>query len=147
MEVILCQDVERLGKTGDVIKVKGGFARNYLFPQKIATLATPTNLRAIEQQKSKKILQEEKVRKEAEELAKRVSAVSYSIAVEVNDLEKLYGSVAESDIAHALEIEGFHVDKKAVQIEKPITELGIYEAGVRLHPQVTAKIRLWVTKK
>ena len=147
MEVILAKDVEKLGKTGDIIKVKDGFARNFLLPQGKACLATPANLKKVEQEKANKTLREEKIKKDAEELAVKLSGISCTVAVEVNDLEKLYGSVSESDIAKAIEVEGFTIDKKSIFLEKPIEELGIYEVGVRLHPQVTAKVRLWVTKK
>ena len=147
MEVILCQDVEKLGKTGDVVKVKDGFARNFLFPNKKAYVATQANLKRIEQEKQKRAAVEEKARKDMEELAGKISKVSCSIAVEVNDLEKLYGSVTEVDIARALEAEGYTVDKKDIILEKPIEDLGIFEVPVRLHRDVTAKIRLWVTKK
>jgi len=147
MEVILCQDVEKLGKTGDVVKVKDGFARNFLFPTKKAYMATPTNLKRIEQEKQKRVAGEEKLKKDMEELAVKLSKISCSIAVEVNDLEKLYGSVTETDIAKALEAEGYTVSKKDIILEKPIEELGIFEVPIRLHHDVTAKIRLWVTKK
>lgn len=147
MEVILCEDVSQLGKAGEVIKVKDGFARNFLLPQKKAYLATPSNLKKIEEEKAKKTLVEEKHKKEAEELAAKLSKVSCTISVEVNDLEKLYGSINDIDIARALEVEGFTIDKKSVLLEKPIEELGIYDVSVKLHPQVIAKIRVWVTKK
>ena len=147
MEVILFQDVKTLGKIGDVVKVKDGYARNYLFPEKKAYLATPTNLKKIEQQKKKRQEQLEKEKDEAQVVADKLSKVSCTINVEVNDVDKLYGAVSEAEIAKALSDEGFKVDKKDLIIEKPIEELGIFEVGVKVHPQVTAKIRLWVTKK
>ena len=147
MEIILCRDVVKLGKVGEVVKVKDGFARNYLFPNKIAYLATPANLRKIEQQKAQKALQQEKIKQEAQALAEKFNKISCTVTVEVNDLEKLYGSVNESDIAKALELEGHTVDKKSIILDNPINELGIYDVGIRLHPEVTAKIRLWVAKK
>jgi len=76
-----------------------------------------------------------------------LAKVACSVAVEVNDLEKLYGSVSDLDIVRALELEGYSIDKKSIILEKPIEELGIYEVGIKLHPEVTAKLRLWVTKK
>ena len=147
MEVILSQDVQKLGKIGQVVKVKSGFARNYLFPQQLAYLATPGNLKRIEAEKTKRIELGQKVKQEAQTLAEKLSKVSCTVAVEVNDLDRLYGSISEADIAHALEQEGYTVDKKAIVLEKSIEELGIYEVGIRLHPEVIAKIRLWVTKK
>lgn len=147
MEIILCQEVMKLGKIGEVFKVKDGYARNFLIPQKMACVATPANLRKIEQQKAKQAALYKKEKEEAEESGKKFSKVSCTVTVEVNDLEKLYGSVTEADIAKALELEGVVVDKKAIVIEKPIEELGIFEIGINLHPEVTAKIRLWVAKK
>ncbi|MFA5059623.1 MAG: 50S ribosomal protein L9 [Candidatus Omnitrophota bacterium] len=147
MNVILSQDVPKLGKAGDVVKVKDGFARNFLIPGKLGMIATAGNLKRVEQDKSRRILLESKQEQEAQELAKKLANVSCTIMVEVNDLDRLYGSVTEVDIAKTLEAEGYTVDKKAIVIEKPIEELGIYEIGVTLHPKVTGKIRLWVTKK
>ena len=147
MEVILCQDVNKLGKVGDVVKVKDGYARNFLIPQKKAYVATPGNLKRIEKQRAKQVAENERALREAEELAEKLSKVSCTVTVEVNDLDKLYGSVSDADIVHALEVEGFNIDKKTVLIDNPIEELGIFEVGVKLHPQVTAKIRVWVAKK
>lgn len=147
MEVILSQDVQKLGKVGEVVKVKSGYARNFLFPKKMAYVATPANLKRIEQVEKKRRLQYEREKVEAEKEAEKLSKISYTVNVEVNDLEKLYGAVSETEIVKALEMEGFKVDKKNIVTEKPIEELGIFEVGVKLHPEVTAKIRLWVTKK
>ncbi len=147
MEVILFQDVQKLGKVGEVVKVKSGYARNFLFPKKMAYAATPANLKRIEQVEKKRRLQYEKEKVEAEKVAEKLSKISCTVNVEVNDLEKLYGAVSETEIVKALEMEGFKIDKKNIVTEKPIEELGIFEVGVKLHPEVTAKIRLWVTKK
>ena len=147
MEIILTKDVEKLGKLGDVVKVREGFARNFLFPKKLASLATPGNLKKIEVEKKKLAIQAEQTKSAAQELAEKLNKVSCTVTVEVNDLEKLYGSVSEAEIAKALEMEGHKIDKKAIVLENPINELGIFEVAIRLHPEVTAKIRLWVAKK
>lgn len=147
MEIILSKDIQTLGKLGEVIKVKDGYARNFLLPRKLAYAATPANLNRIEQQEKKSKVQDEQAKKDAEVFAEKLNKTSCTIDVEVNDLDKLYGAIAEADIAKALEIEGFTVDKKDIVIEKPIEELGIFEIGINLHSEVTAKIRLWVTKK
>ena len=147
MEVILCQDVHKLGKVGDVVQVKDGYARNFLIPQKKAYVATPGNLKRIEKQRAKQAAEHERALREAEELAEKLSKVSCTVTVEVNDLDKLYGSVTDVDIVRALEVEGFNIDKKCVLIDSPIEDLGIFEIGVKLHPQVTAKMRVWVAKK
>ena len=147
MEVILSQDIPKLGRVGEVVKVKEGFARNWLLPRKLAYVATSTNLKKIELQKKKRQFQYDQERKDAETLAEKLSKVSCTVNVEVNDLDKLYGAISEADVTRALEVEGFKVDKKNVIFDKPIEELGIFEVGVKLHSEVTAKIRLWVTKK
>ncbi|OGX38546.1 MAG: 50S ribosomal protein L9 [Omnitrophica WOR_2 bacterium RIFCSPLOWO2_12_FULL_50_9] len=147
MEVILSQDVQSMGKVGDIVKVKEGYARNFLIPRKMACLATPANRKKIEQLEKKKKMEYEKQRIEAQKLAERLHKVSCTVNVEVNDLDKLYGAVTVGEVVNALEVEGFPIDKKDIVIEKPIEELGIFEVGVKLHPEVTAKVRLWVTKK
>ena len=147
MEVILCHEMANLGKTGDVIKVKDGYARNYLFPRNLALAATKANLKRIEAHKAKLAALYEEKKNEALALAEKIAKVSCTLTVEVNDQEKLYGAVSETDILHALEQEGFKYERKDLVIEKAMEELGIFEIGVKLHPEVTAKFRLWVTKK
>ncbi len=147
MEVILCQDVASLGKAGEVVKVKDGFARNYLIPRQVALAATKENLKNAEKIKVKMVALYEEKRKEAEAVAEKISKVSCTITVEVNDQEKLYGAVSETDILRALEQEGFKFERSDLVLEKPVEELGIFDIGVKLHPDVTGKFRLWVTKK
>lgn len=147
MEVILYQNVPNLGKIGEVLKVKDGYARNFLLPRKIAFPATQENINRIEQEKKRRLAAYEEDKKKAEAKAEELSKVSCTINVEVNDLEKLYGAITVADVAKALEAEGHKFDRKDVVFEKPIEELGIFEVGIKLHPEVTAKIRVWVTKK
>lgn len=147
MEVILGEDIRRLGKIGDVVQVKDGYARNYLIPQKKAYLATSANLKKIEKEKEKKDALIKQKEQEAKELAEKLKGISITVPVEVNDLEKLYGSVTELDIAKVLEAEGYTIDKDWIKLQKPIEELGIYEVDVTLHPEVTTQVRIWVTKK
>lgn len=147
MKIILSQDVPQIGKIGDVVNVKDGFARNCLLPQKKAYAATPENLKRIDQLKAKQKAEAEKLKKEAEAYAKKLSAVSCTVSVEVNDLDKLYGAVSETEIIEALKEEGFEIDKKTLVIDKPLEELGIFEVGIKVHPEVIARIKLWVTKK
>ena len=147
MEVILCQDVTDLGRTGDVVKVKDGYARNYLIPRQHAMAATKENKKKIEGHKARMAAQNEAKRQEAQTVADALAKVSCTVTVEVNDQEKLYGAVSEADILRALELEGQKFDRKDLVIEKPVDELGIFEIGVKLHPDVIGKFRLWVTKK
>ena len=147
MKIILSEDVATLGRVGDVVAVKDGYARNFLFPRRKAYPATPNNLKKMEAQKKQREAAEEKALTEAKARAEELEKMSCTVSAEVNDLDKLYGAVSEGDVAKAIQAEGFEVDRKDIVIEKPIEELGIYEVGVRVHPKVTAKVRLWVTKK
>ena len=147
MEVIVCQEHPNLGKVGDLVKVKDGYARNFLFPRNIAVAATKENLKRIEAQKAKTAALHEQKRKEALLVAEKLAKVSCTVIVEVNDQEKLYGAVSESDILRALEQEGVACERKDLVLEKPVDELGIFEVGIKLHPDVIGKFRLWVTKK
>ena len=147
MEIILSEDVKGLGVEGDVVKVKDGSARNFLIPGKLACVASAANIKRIEQLKKKCQLEYDLKKKEARGLAGKLSKVSCTVAVEVNDLDKLYGAVSEVEVVKALEVEGFTIDKKDLIIENPIEELGIFEVEIKLHPEVTTQIRLWVTKK
>ncbi len=147
MEIILTENVENLGKVGEVKKVKNGYARNYLIPRALAVVASAANTKRIEKEKAKKLALYAEQQKEAQKKADELAKVSITVTVEVNDQEKLYGAITEAEILKALEAEGQKVEKKSLVIEKPIEELGIFEVGVKLHPEVVAKVRLWVTKK
>ncbi len=147
IKVILEQDVEGLGKKGAAVKVKDGFARNYLIPRRFALEATAGNLKLIEknlQQQEKRVGEE---KKKAEELAKKIAAVSCTLSVDVHDDEQVYGSITSAHIASALEAEGILLDKKQILLTEPIKALGIYNIELKLHPLVTAKLKVWVVKK
>lgn len=147
MQIILMDNVVKLGKVGDVVKVKAGYARNYLLPRELGVPATPGNMKRIEKEKAKRLALYEQNMKEAQKEADILSKVSLTVAVEVNDQEKLYGAISETEVLKAFENEGKKIEKKSLVIEKAIDDLGIFEVGVRLHPEVVAKVRLWVTKK
>lgn len=147
MEVILCHDVESKGRVGDVVKVKEGYARNYLFPNRLAMPASKANLKKIEQARLKREEEYQKEKQSATQRAEELNKISCTVSVEVNEQEKLYGSVTEAEIVSALEAEGQSVNKKDIILDKPIDELGIFDVGIKLHPEVVAKIRLWVAKK
>src|ERR1700689_3153377 len=138
MNIILMENVEKLGQVGDVVKVKNGYARNYLLPRQLGMPATTGNIKRIEKEKIKRLAVWEAEKKEAELQAEQLSKVSLTISVEVNDQEKLYGAISESDIIEAIHKEGQKVDKKSLVLEKPVDDLGIFEIGVKLHPQVIA---------
>ncbi len=147
MQIILTDNVENLGKVGDAVKVKDGYARNYLLPRQLAVPATEGNIKRISKEKAKRLAKYEEEKTEALARAAELSKISLTVTVEVNDQEKLYGAISESEILKAFEAEGVKIDKKTLVIEKPIEDLGIFEVGVKLHQEAIAKVRLWVTKK
>ncbi|MCM8800927.1 MAG: 50S ribosomal protein L9 [Candidatus Omnitrophica bacterium] len=147
MEVILREDVDKLGKAGSIVKVKDGFARNFLIPNGLAVPLTPSNLKMLQQQIQKKNLQLIEAEKKAEELKERLQFLSLTIPVLTQEEDKLYGSVTAKDIQEALKMEGFEIDKNCIILENPIKALGIYEVTIKLHPKVSAQVRIWVVKK
>jgi large subunit ribosomal protein L9 len=147
MEVILNQDIEKLGKAGTVVKVKRGFARNFLIPNNLAVQLTAANLKKLEQEKQKKVLQLEKVKRESEELKIRLEGLSLTMPVLTQEEDKLYASITAQDIAGALRDEGFDIAKNSIVLDEPIKSLGIYEIPVKLHPEIIAKIKVWIVKK
>ncbi len=160
MEVILNQDVDKIGRAGAIVKVKNGFARNFLLPQGLAVLCTPLNLQKFKQAEQKKAQESEKAKSGAEELRKRLAGLSLTIPALVHSVpsepqeggakqkeENLYGSISSLDIANALKEEGIEIDKESIILEEPIKALGIYEVMVKLHPQISANLKVWVVKK
>ncbi len=147
MKVILIEDVKDIGAMGDIIDVKDGYARNFLFPQNLARQAVNSNLKIIEDIKKKKLINAAKEKKEAEEIKAKIAALSCTIAVEAGEDDKLFGSVTNQGISHAFELEGIMVDKKQIILEEPIKKLGVYNIAVKLHPEVTAEVKVWVVKK
>lgn len=147
MEVILTQEVKGLGKTQAVVKVKDGFARNFLLPKGLALLATKENLAKMAEIEKRKAMQLEKEKSQAEELARRLKGVSINVAVATNEEDNLYGSVTDADIVSALKEEGFNIDKQNILLNEPLKNLGIYDVAIKLHPEVEAKIKVWVVKK
>ncbi|MFH0763288.1 MAG: 50S ribosomal protein L9, partial [Candidatus Omnitrophota bacterium] len=137
MELILTQDVGKIGKAGEIVKVKDGFARNFLIPNHLAVSATPDGLKRLEQEKLKKQSQMERLKKEAEELKDRLSQVSLTVTSLAQEEEKLYGSITTQDVSAALKEEGFQIDKDQILLSEPIKSLGIFEVPVKLHPEVT----------
>src|SRR5580698_7737224 len=113
MNIILMENVEKLGQVGDVVKVKDGYARNYLLPRQMGMPATAGNIKRIEKEKAKRLAEDEAVRKVAQQKAETLNKVSLTVAVEVNDQEKLYGAISESDIIEAFQTEGHQIDKRS----------------------------------
>jgi len=147
MRIVLRTDVESVGRRGEVVKVADGYARNYLLPKKLALEATPGNLKRIEQERRVQEVHEAKEKQEAEALAARIAQLSCTAVRKVGENEVLYGSVTGADVAELLEKEGFLLDKRKILLEEPIKSLGIYEVPIKLHPQVTASVKVWVVKE
>jgi large subunit ribosomal protein L9 len=147
MEVILKQDVEKLGKAGSVVKVKDGFGRNYLIAKGLAIPVTASNLKQLEQEKQRKEAQQVIRKKEAEAVKEKLAGMSLTIASLTQDDEKFYGSITNQDIAQALKDEGLEIDKNIIMLDEPIKALGIYEVPVELHPEVQTKVKVWIVKK
>lgn len=147
MEVILKQDVAKIGTAGNVVKVKDGYARNYLIPNGLAVPLTSGNLKQLEEERSKRTEQTEKLRKESLKLKERLGSLSLTIPALTQDDEKLYGSIHAQEISQALKDEGLDIDKTSIMMIEPIKALGIYEVPIRLYPDVEAKVKVWVVKK
>jgi large subunit ribosomal protein L9 len=147
MDVILRQDVEKVGRAGDMVTVKDGFGRNFLLPRGLAYLATDGNKKRIDAeraQKGKKHAAEVAAHKD---VAARLEAVSLTFTMKAGEGDKLFGSVTASDVAERLKAEGFALDKKAVDLEEPLRALGVYKVPVRLHAEVKPEVRVWVVRE
>jgi large subunit ribosomal protein L9 len=147
MNVILRENVENLGQIGDLVRVKAGYARNYLIPKKKAIEATVRNVKQLEHQK--KLIQDRvyKNLKDAEVLAQRIEALSVTISQRVGENDRLFGSVTSMNITAALQDEGFDIDKKQVLLDEPIKQLGVYTIPIRLHSDVNANLKVWVVEE
>jgi large subunit ribosomal protein L9 len=147
MEVILREHVDNLGRRGDVVKVADGYARNFLLPRRLALTVTDGNRKQIERERKVADARESEERQQAEALAARLTQVEIVIARRVGETEALYGSVTSADIAEALAAKGFEVDRRRVQLAEPIKQLGEFEVPVRLHRDVTATVKVVVTRE
>ena len=147
MKVILRQNYESLGKIGQVVEVKDGFARNFLLPRKIAYSALKGNLAALEEEKKNLAKKAELERKAAEIQGTELEKVSVSIPVQVGEEDKIFGAVTAQMIADALKEKGFDIDKRRIEIAEAIKSLGIYEVSIKLHSSIDAKIKVWVVRE
>ena len=144
MEVILKEDVNKLGHRGDVVKVADGYGRNYLLPGKLAIEATAANKAVIEQMKGSAIRKLAKEKIESEELSKKLESVELVFERKVGENDHLFGSVTSGDIAQQLESLGYTVDKRKIALEEPLKELGEFHVAVKLHREVTAQLKVTV---
>lgn len=144
MKIILRADIEKLGRLGDVVEVKNGYGRNYLLPQGLAMLATPSNLKVFEMERAKLQAQMEAIRSSAADIAKKIEAAVVSITMRVGDNDKLYGSVTTSMIAEHLAAQGVEVDRHRILLDAPIRTIGEFDIRVRLHADVVPTLKVKV---
>jgi large subunit ribosomal protein L9 len=146
MEVVLKKDHENLGNALDVVSVKDGYARNFLIPNGIAVAASEGNKKAVAESKKLSEKKEEKKLKEARQLAKKIEGVPCTIPVNVGEEDKLFGSVTSQEIADFLKKEGIEIEKRDIELEEPIKQLGVYSVKIGLYKDVSAKLKVWVVK-
>ena len=147
MDVILREDVEKLGSRGQVVKVATGYARNFLLPKRMAVAATEGNKKIVAQERQAHLRREAKEKIEAEELGKIVGGVSLTIAQKAGENDQLFGSVTAKDIAEALERQNFTIDRRKIHLDDPIKQLGEHKASIRLHREVSVDVRVVVVRE
>jgi large subunit ribosomal protein L9 len=147
MEVILREDVEKLGHRGEVVKVAPGYARNFLLPRKIAVAATASNKKIVEQEREAYLRREAKVQADAADLGKLLAGVDITISQKAGENDQLFGSVTSKDIAEALEKQGYTIDRRKIVLDEPIRTLGDFKVPLRLHREVAAEIAVHVVKE
>jgi large subunit ribosomal protein L9 len=147
MEIILREDIEKLGQRGQVVDVAAGYARNFLLPKRLAVAATESNKKIVEQERQSALRRDAKEVAGAQELAKMMANVNVTISQKAGDNDQLFGSVTAKDIADSLERQGYNIDRRKVQLDEPIKTLGEHRATVRLHRDVTVEIPVHVTKE
>lgn len=146
MKVILQENIDTLGQIGEIVNVADGYGRNYLLPRKKAILALEGNIKQLTHQKLLASHKTARAVKEAQGLAKRIAAISLSISRQAGENDRLFGSVTAMDIEAALRAEKIDIDRRSIQLEEPIKNLGTFTVEVKLHSQVSAKLKLWVVK-
>lgn len=147
MEVILREDIEKLGTRGQVVKVAEGFARNFLLPRRLAVPATEANRKIVEQERQAALRREAKEKSSAEELARMLSAVTLTTKQKAGEADQLFGSVTAKDIAELLEKQGYSIDRKKIVMEQPIKTLGEHKVTLKLHREVSVEIPVIVNKE
>jgi large subunit ribosomal protein L9 len=144
MEVILREDVEKVGARGALVKVADGYARNFLLPKRLAVLATGSNKKIVEQEREAHVRREAKLQTESQDLAKLMENVTLTFRQKVGENNHLFGSVTAKDIADALEAQKFHVERRKIQLDEPIRTVGEHQVMLRLHRDVTTQIKVIV---
>jgi large subunit ribosomal protein L9 len=147
MEVILRQDVSKVGHRGDLVRVADGFARNFLLPRKLAVAASDGNRKMVEQEKSASVRREAVERGDAEKLSQLLVGVTVSVSRKAGEGDQLFGSVTGMDVADALAAKGYTIDRRKIQLDEPLKHLGEFDVPVKLHKDVTAQVKVQVVKE
>ena len=147
MKIILRQPHSNLGEAGDIVKVKDGFARNFLIPLGIAVHATTKNMRMLEEEQKNSARREQKDKRQAEILSEELGKISVTATVAVGEEDRVFGSVTSQNITELLNKKGYSIDKRKIILDEPIKALGVYTVPIKLHSEVEAKIRVWVVKE
>ena len=146
MKVILKNDVPKIGRKGELLEVKEGYARNYLIPNGLAMEATGGTMKQFEEEKKSNDRRKAKEKEEAQALAARLKAVALSLKHKAGEEGRLFGSITSAEIAEALKAKGFEIDKKKIVLDEPIRLVGSYDVRVKLHPEVSASVPVEVSK-
>jgi len=147
MEVILREDVDKLGSRGQMVKVAAGYARNFLLPKRLAVPATEANKKIIEQERQAHLRREAKLVADATDLGKMMADLSVTISQKAGENDQLFGSVTSKDIAEALEKQGYTIERRKIALEEPIKTLGEFKVPLKLHREVTTEISVHVVKE
>ncbi len=147
MQVILLKDLKKLGREGDAVEVKDGYARNYLIPQRLALVATKGNFKRLEEIKRVKAKIEESKKQDFSKIKEKIEKISLTVTAEAKDDEELYGAINEAQILKLLHSEGIELEKDSVVLDEPIKKLGVYNLKVNVYLGVEATLRVWVVKK
>jgi large subunit ribosomal protein L9 len=147
MEIILREDVDKLGARGQVVKVAAGYARNFLLPKRLAVAATDSNRKIVEQERQAHLRKDVKLQSEAQDLGKLLGALTITVSRKAGENDQLFGSVTANDIADALSAQSYTVDRRKIQLDEPIRTLGEHKVPVRLHKDVVAEITVSVGRQ
>ena len=147
MKIILKKDVENVGVAGDVVKVKDGYARNYLVPKGFAIIATRSNMKIVDELKANESKKAKKAETAAQNTAKKLQDISVTVSVKVGEDEKLFGAVTAQMIAELVAEKGIEIDKHNVLLEEPIKELGVFDVPIKVGAGIKAEVKVWVVKE
>ena len=146
MKVILRENIQKVGKAGEIVKVSPGYARNFLLPRNLATVATVKNVRQLDHEKRQIFLKQEKDKRDALKLSEELKQVPLTITRQVGEDERIFGSVTTRDIADALRQEGFKINRRQIRLDDNVKKLGTYDVHVKLHAEVDVALKVWVVQ-